>query len=185
MGWKTIKEHYRITHIVQKVEDKILIGSPYVSNLITIFPSGEVKWASGFESSNENLARYFKEMSADPEKVRTLWKTEDNFGALLPVYTHSGHGSIELKWCEERGYPNCTTDGCLMYEGHFFASQGEAVLAAKRDVASSIGYQKANIRDAEQKLEELRSGLKKRRETLAKLNRDFPDFIQPEADEEQ
>lgn len=46
MGWKTVKEYYGIKHIVQVRESKeygeepmILIGSPYISDIIVIRPS--------------------------------------------------------------------------------------------------------------------------------------------------
>jgi len=36
MGWKNIKEHYRINHYVQVTEQGICIGSPYIHNIIVI-----------------------------------------------------------------------------------------------------------------------------------------------------
>jgi len=36
MGWKNVKEHYRIGHSVQVTEQGVCIGSPYVHNLIVV-----------------------------------------------------------------------------------------------------------------------------------------------------
>jgi len=40
MGWKNLKEHFRIGHIVQCRDGVILIGSGYVSDLIKVSLDG-------------------------------------------------------------------------------------------------------------------------------------------------
>lgn len=44
MSWKNVKEHYRIGHIVQIREGKMRIGSPYVSDLLSVSFDGVVEW---------------------------------------------------------------------------------------------------------------------------------------------
>ena len=43
MGWKNIKEHYRIGHAVQVTDAGICIGSPYIHNIIIIGVDGTLK----------------------------------------------------------------------------------------------------------------------------------------------
>ena len=40
MGWKNVKEHYRIEHQVQVRAGRICIGSPYISEIIVIGADG-------------------------------------------------------------------------------------------------------------------------------------------------
>jgi hypothetical protein len=36
MGWKAFKKHFNIEYIVQIRDGKLLIGSPYISELVAI-----------------------------------------------------------------------------------------------------------------------------------------------------
>jgi hypothetical protein len=90
MSWKNIKDHYQIGHIVQIREGKITIGSAYVHDLIRITFDGEVSWGSLGPRHEGDLARYHKEMTADPAKLRELIESEDSFTASLPVFTYDG-----------------------------------------------------------------------------------------------
>lgn len=126
MGWKTIKEHYDIKHIVcvQKgreygEEPMIMIGSPYITDIIVIRPSdGKILKRYGDGRTNELLRNLQPKLDEDEKngKLKELIDTPDKFGRLLPVYYYGDRKHIRLMYCEHYGYPNCTTEGMLMYE---------------------------------------------------------------------
>ena len=142
MGYKTITTHYDIKHIVQeRTNDQwgrcILIGSPYISGIIVI-RKADGKIVKGYDyesvSCNEDLQRYQAALLKDAENgtLLKLIQQPDNFENSLPVYTYN-KWRVEKHWCEERGYPNVTFTGELMYENTFFETRKEAYQALKRN----------------------------------------------------
>ena len=81
MGWKNVKDHYRIGHIVQikKVggdhgdvaKNAICIGSPYIHDLIVVSLDGDILKRYS-DHGNDDLTRYMQEMEADPGVLRQL-----------------------------------------------------------------------------------------------------------------
>ena len=67
MGWKAFKEHYKIGHRVEVRGEFLKIGSPYVSELITIeMATGQiVSTKLGPPFNNDDLDRYYKEINSD------------------------------------------------------------------------------------------------------------------------
>jgi len=94
MGWKAVKDYYKIGHIVQVTPKGICIGSGYINDLIVISPDGEVHEGELGVSGNADLARYYAEMTDDKPKLRELVAAQDSFAASIPVYTF--HGSDRL-----------------------------------------------------------------------------------------
>ncbi|MBK3780373.1 hypothetical protein G3A43_08885 [Paraburkholderia aspalathi] len=173
MGWKSLKDHYRITrHIVQVTSEGICIGSSFIHNLIVISASGEV--VKRYDSrSNEDLLRYQAEMDADPEKLKQLVGAVDQFERSVVVFTYEG-GSILEKHCESLGYPNATHDGELMYESEFSTDRQQVVLRAMRNAESGIrGYTHA-INDAAAHLQALKKSREAQENALAQLQTDYP-----------
>lgn len=82
MGWKLLKDVYKIEHIVQVVYDKkdkqnkIYIGSPYISDIIVLSEDGKIL-KEYREHNNDNLVRYMKEFKEDEEKLRRIVQTSD------------------------------------------------------------------------------------------------------------
>jgi len=134
MGVKSIKEKYKIEHIVQKKEDgNIYIGSSYVSEIIGINSEGKIfkfykdrKYNDGW-STNEDLKRYQEEMIIDQEsgELKYLFSMHDSFDKLFPVYKIEER-KIVKKWCEVYEWPNVTTEGELMYENYFYSNYKQA-----------------------------------------------------------
>jgi len=156
MGWKTVKETYGIEHIVHVRNGDILIGSPYISNIVTISPDGEIK--KRYSGGNEDLTRVQSEMDADPAKLLEAVRAKDIFSVSNTVYTYNG-GEILEKQCESYGWPNITHDGCLMYENTFSPDRREIILTAKREAAFGIKSYRRMIKEKEQELQKLHSGL--------------------------
>jgi hypothetical protein len=180
MGWKNLKEQYKIGHTVQIREGRICIGSSYISDLLRVSFDGQVTWGNlGPSTSNDDLMRYHAEMTADLAKVKSLIDAPDTFAQSLLVYTYDG-GQILEKQCEAYGYPNVTHDGFLMYENSFSADKAKVVSWAKHNAFLGIKGWKRNIAEAEKALEEKRSYLAQEEADFAKLNADYPDITFPE-----
>jgi len=157
MGWKNVKEHYRIDHTVQVQEQGICIGTGYISAIIVIGFDGVVKKRHD-SKINADLVRYQKEFDADPEKLKGLVVALDAFKKSIPVYTWEGADIIE-KFCEEPDWPNVTHDGQMMYENTFSQSRSETIKRA-------IDEAKAGIRLFKDRVKELKQDLKKTQDRL-------------------
>ncbi|MCK9434981.1 MAG: hypothetical protein M0R32_09235 [Candidatus Cloacimonetes bacterium] len=168
MGWKNVKEHYKIEHIVTLEKGNICIGSAYCRNLINILPSGEVRWGMLGPSLNDDLERYFSEMTEDKDKLLELMNKPDTFKHSLPVYTYSG-GEIIEKQCEEYDWPNCTHDGELMYENVFFKDKLDAVKEAIRNAEACLRMTRENIKRQEEDLQKTRKFYEQEINDLEKL----------------
>lgn len=166
MGWKAIRDHYRIGHIVQVVPDKgICIGSAYVHDIIVI-RDGEIvrRWGSG----EGEIGRYLEEMDADPAKLAELAACEDQFEHSITVYTYEG-GAIVEKQCEELGWPNVTHDGLIQFENTFSADRAEVLAWAKRDAEAGIELGQDRVERAKADLVEACQYLARRTADLQKL----------------
>lgn len=168
MGWKNVKEHYRIDHIVQVRDGIIYIGSSYIHDLITVTIDGQVKQQRG--SSNEDINRYLSEMDSDREKLLDLVNAPDAFSASLPVFTYDG-GEIIEKQCEAYGWPNVTHDGMLMYENMFSADRNQVIEWAKRESELGVKFANQQIEELRKKITEAESWKAESIADLEKLNR--------------
>lgn len=173
MGFKTVKEQFRIRHSVHVTEDGICIGSPYISDLIVVGLDGRLKKRHERDGSNDELDRYMREFDADPAKLQQAVAAQDTFTKSLPVYTWSGGEIVETK-CEKYGWPNTTHEGRMMYENSFLKSKADAVKAAKKDAACGVKWRREAVEQAEKELAKQRAELARCEADLAKLNADYP-----------
>lgn len=180
MAWKNIKDHYRIGHIVQKRGGLITIGSSFVHDLIRVTLDGKVSWGNLGDSKNDDLARYYAEMTADLGKVKELIDTPDTFSASLTVWTYND-SEIQEKQCEAYGYPNITHDGLIQYENTFSPDRDQVVAWAKRNKAYGIKSYNRLVKEAEVRLAETQQWLAESQAHLAKLETDWPhiDYKKP------
>ncbi len=103
MGWKAVRDHYRIEHIVQVVPEKgICIGSGYIHDIIVIsLDRGEItkRYDPGRGwSRNAALDRYQDEMDADPFKLSEIVAAEDVFERSIPVFTYPTDSGLVRTW---------------------------------------------------------------------------------------
>lgn len=151
MGIKLLKERYGIGHIVHRRGDNILIGSPYVSDLITITPDGKVvvRRDDDFERTNADLARYLKELRADSVSgtLNRVLDEKDDWGDTFPVWTYDGSKiiqkaapvTIKENFLKVNGFwPHVTTDGDLMFSNTYFATRGEAYAKALENAKCAV-----------------------------------------------
>lgn len=183
MAWKNLKDHYRIGHIVQIRDGIIGIGSSYVFDLIRVTFDGKVSWGNMGESRNDDLARYYAEMTADLAKVKELIDTPDTFSASLPVWTYD-ESEIQEKQCEAYGWPNVTHDGQMMYQNTFSPDRDKVIEWAKRNAACGVKSYKRMVKEAEARLAQTQQWLTESQAHLAKLETDWPliDYKKPEED---
>ncbi|UXC93147.1 hypothetical protein EGM87_22900 [Sphingobium sp. RSMS] len=168
MGWKAVRDHYRIEHIVQVTSAGICIGSPYVHDIIVIsIDRGEIirRWG---EPHRGELARYLEEMDADPFKLAELVAQPDTFERSIPVFTYEG-GEIIEKQCEELGYPNVTHDGCIQYENTFSPDAGLVRVWAIDNAKAGIKWMTEAVHEAQRELAQKIDRLNQRQADLAKL----------------
>jgi hypothetical protein len=138
MGWKNVKEHYRIDHLVHVRNSKICIGSAYIPDIIIIGSDGTIEKRDADRwSVNRDLDRYQKEMDADPAKLKQLVESPDTFTNSITVYTY-GDGQIIEKQCEVTGWPNVTHDGELMYDNTFCVARDVVLKWALRDAEAYL-----------------------------------------------
>lgn len=180
MGWKNIREHYGIEHLVQVTELGICIGSGYVHDLLCISPTDakrewndrvdrrETKlgcnlsiWRPEYLGRGEPFDGIVKAMADDPETLRQLMDTPDTFTASIPVFTYDYDGNIIEKQCEELGWPNVTHDGTMMYENRVFETREEAAEKARQEMYAWVDSAKASVERAERDLQKQRDRLAK------------------------
>ncbi len=174
MGWKSIKEHYRIEHNVQVNEkDEICIGSGYIHDIIKISKDGTVikmyknrNYSDGW-GTNEDLKRYQEEILSDTNLLKELVLKEDNFNKSIKVFTYKA-GEIIEKHCEKVGYPNCTHDGEMMYENTFTTDYKKAVKWCREDAEAWVKYTKENLENKKHELAKCENRLQKANEALKK-----------------
>jgi hypothetical protein len=170
MGYKNIKEHYNIGHIVEVCNEEmyggrcICIGSAYAHDIIVIriqdakvvkrYKDG--KYDDGW-STNEDLARYDKAIKADEQNgiLKKLIETPDTFEKFLLVFT-AKNGVVIREFCEEYGWPNTTHSGNKMYENTYFKTRKEAYACLLKDTSSGVRYChfKRNIKESIERVRE-------------------------------
>jgi len=174
MGWKSLKERFGISHIVQVDGKQLLIGSGYVHNLATI------DLLTGKVTENPTFPRFLAEtypdlLKAASEELVGLLEAPDTFTQSVTVYTYDGANIVE-KQCEAVGWPNVTHDGAVMYENTFSTDKATVVSWAKRNAASGSRLFRKRIQEVQSELESLRTQLSKCESDLAKLDADYPDI---------
>lgn len=172
MGYKTLKEHYRIGHAVCVTDKGICIGSPYIHDLIVIGLDGTIIKADDGRV-NEDLKRYMAEMKADPEKLREVVQAPNTFESSIPVYTYSGGNIIEEN-CEKPDWPNVTHAGHMMYENTYSTDKRKVVKWAKQNAEAGIELTQRRIKEIKANLAEMESLLDESKADLAKLETDYP-----------
>jgi hypothetical protein len=174
MGWKNIKEAYRIEHQVRVTSDGICIGSPYIHDIIVIGLDGTIKKRYDDGRINEDLLRYQKEFDAEPEKLRELAIAPDKFTTFIPVYTYDG-GEIIQKFCEALGWPNVTHDGDMMYENTFSTDKAKMVKHAKEVTRLEIKHYEDCMTRLMKDHEKACGNLQTQLRNLTKIESDYPD----------
>ena len=160
MGWKALKDHYKIKNIVQVRNGAICIGNAHIPDVIIITESGP-KWSDRrVPTGYPDLRGYFSDIVADLSVMQDLMNMPDRFDNSLPVFTYIDADVIELR-CESYGWPNCTHDGQCMYDNKFFESRISAISACKKDAKNRLDRILDHISTLENELKSARELLQK------------------------
>lgn len=167
MGWKNVKEHYRIGHLVQVSDKGICIGSPYIHDLIVIgFDGSFVKKYDG--RVNDDLRRYQSEMLADMAKLKELVESPDVFEKSVTIWTYED-GDIIEKQCEIPEWPNVTHDGKMIYENTFSTDRSKVIEWAKHNAYLWHNRYVEAVEEAKQRVVELQAELAEAKFAIEKL----------------
>lgn len=118
MGYKLLRDTYKIEHIVQVCDKEdyggrvICIGSPSVHDLIVINMEGEIVKRNDGRNNND-LRRYMQEFDADSEKLKRIVQTPDSFdaGDLRSHFIKSPYRKVII----EDMYPNSYDSSKSLY----------------------------------------------------------------------
>jgi hypothetical protein len=145
MGWKNLKTHFEIKHIVQVGEGKIKIGSGYLPEMITIdLVNPEDIQKNSIVTKDSGFFPLWEKLTKELALVKQLVETPDTFKISNPVFTFEC-GEVLEKRCEDFGYPNVTHDGLVMYENAFSKNRAEVVEWAVSNAKSSVEYAKRSV----------------------------------------
>lgn len=149
MGFKAIKQHYDIKHIVAIYNEEkyggacICIGSGYVHGLIAInIETGKVFYSSLVTpGENSEIGQLAARIKADEKNgvLRALIDEPDTFARNLPVFTID-RWAVKAELCEEYGWPNTTHNGAIMYENTYFHTRAEAYAYLLKETKAGVRY---------------------------------------------
>lgn len=172
MGWKAVKDHYSIKHIVHIVNGNLCIGSRFISQIFVISPSGQFIEGGKGSERNEDLARYRAEIQADPAKFAELFAQQDTFSQSLPVFVVQDNAVVELQY-EDFGFPNVTHCGLLMYANKCFKTRKEALEYAASDCERYINHLGRRIESLHKELTENTALLAAKEVALAEIKKEL------------
>lgn len=178
MGWKNVKQHYRIGHIVKMADNQLCIGSGYIPEIIVVSLAGEI--VKRYDRRDGDLARYQEEIEADPALFTRLMREPDKFERSIPVFSFLGCKVIE-KQCEELGWPNVTHDGDVMHENTWFPTREQAIRAAKQSARSAIAGWGGAVERVKDELVRMTRELDTAKADLVALDAAYPDVAQEKA----
>lgn len=180
MGWKALKDHFKIDHHVVIEGDKLCIGSDYVHNLAEIeLATGKVIPRQG--AFSDFLAeKYPALVAADPKDILALLAQPDVFKASIQVFTYDGAEILE-KRCEVLGWPNTTHDGLMQYDNTFSADKAKVIAWAKRSAEGMAGMAGNRVADLEKELAAARERLAAQQAVVRQLAEKYPDGPSAEA----
>lgn len=172
MGWKTLKERFKIESLVSVSHGEIHVGNYSMQRMFAIdIQTGELRVVRAFHWFLD--ARYPALKAANPAVVLEAINAVDEFSASIPVFTYH-EGEIIEKQCEQLGWPNVTHDGCLMYDNTFSTDRNQVVVWAIRDMKARCEFAIKDEVESEKKLTEARVELTESTALLAKLASEYP-----------
>lgn len=175
MGWKTFKEKFGIdNHIVFIEEGKLLVGSQFIRDLITV--DLETGLVSGDGRDCMLLHQKYPALrDASPEEVLAALNADDIFSASIKVYSYEP-GKIREHFCEVPGWPNVTHDGEMMYQYRHSTEKELVISWAKQDVQRRSQNSRDAIEQLQQKIITIQSRLDADQAWELELQQLYPDI---------
>ncbi len=173
MGWKKLRDHFRIEHFVRITPAGVCIGSSYVHDLIVVGTDGKIR--KRYERNDDLLGRYQREIEVNPDMVAALLSSPDTFERDIEIFTYDDSGEILAKRCEIPAWPNVTHDGEMIFNNTFSTDRLKVVGWAKRSADLAIDSARENLRETETQLGKRQARLAETLASRQKLESDFPD----------
>lgn len=171
MGWKSVRDHYRIDHIVHMDDGDLMVGAGYLPRMIKVTPDGRVHIA--YDMRRGDLGRIAAEMKEDPETLLALMAATDTFETSIPVYTWSG-ADILLRHCEKVEWPNVTHDGDIMYNNRYSEDRDEVVQWARESAQACVEGYARMVDEARAQLEDRERDLARAQEIARRMAAEHP-----------
>jgi hypothetical protein len=156
MGFKAVKEHYEIGHTVHvNKKGEIVISSPYVDLLKINQETGKITYERDdfvdalYVIKQDQFKWVFKILEDSKNGVlKQVIDKKDNFGELQDCFTVSDYKVVK-KQCEKdkMEWPNCCTDGEIIYDNTFFATEKEAKEELIKNSLYSMFHQVENTQE--------------------------------------
>lgn len=156
MGWKTVRDHYKIGHMVHIRDGKLMIGSQLCSDLIQFdAATGKfLKYALGSSIEAKDCFPWSQRILADSKsgELAKLIAETDKIGETVPVYCHDYYQIIEKRAEPPVEYGNCCTDGELIYENTHWTSREDA----EQDLLiTSLHHEASNVEAMDEMIERM------------------------------
>jgi hypothetical protein len=177
MKIKTLKNILNTGYILQNTASfgDLLVGSPYVSDLITVDRKTlKVTPSSVFDKPNAELVSIRNKLQelVDSGEMHDILENNDVIENPITIYRAIYFGEdyvVQKTVCETFGYPNTDIDGYLQYENTHFLSEKEALEHAIRNEESGISFNDSTI---ERLVKELSEAVQDRTRSV-KRNKQF------------
>jgi len=173
MGWKNVKEHYYIEHLIQVTEKGICIGNDSIHDLIVIGMDGNIRKRYDGSMCSPGLTFYQKAMDNDRILLKNLVLKPDTFTTDIVVYAYE-NGHIVEKLCEKVGYPNLTHDGCLMHGCTHSTDKSTIIKWAKRNYDMQLCDLMRSLKIAQRKVDTLRYDIETIQSQINSINLNYP-----------
>jgi len=146
MGWKTVRDHYRINRQVTVTDGIMQFGEAATATF-----DGRVVRASKWSQSNE-VERWIADLEADPRELAQLMAAPDAFGPSVRIYTYKGDEIVE-DLCENPEWPGVTHSGDAIFENTHSTDRDVVVQWAIENAAAMITACIDQVAEAERVLE--------------------------------
>lgn len=175
MGWKRIRQHYRVdeAHAIVKIkEGRVHFGSGYMGSILVVDPDGRIHERR--DALSGSIAKCAAMIGEDPATFRAMFEQRDEFDRSITVFTWDEDRILE-KRCEAIGWPNVTHDGDLMADNRYSTDRQTVIDWAKEDAASAVAAYRRHLVEIEQKMAEAMRNLAHADQVLNRLRGDHPD----------
>lgn len=163
MGWKTFKEAFKVTHLVNITSGSISIGIEAVEGIARISPDGEI---ISFNCSDAYAVKHFSRIiSAPASEIKEAINAVDKFEKSIPVYTVFENNVKEV-FCEDLNFPTVSHCGEMVYANTHFTSRQEAIKKHVNSLEMSIKSSEIMVEKILKALEAQESKIKHSSEML-------------------
>lgn len=174
MGWKAIRDALDFKGIIQVRDGAILLGTPYVADIIVIRSDATLefphKQSLGWPNDGQWLAT---QDALERLPLADTMAAPDTFTASIPVYTYDD-AEIITKLCETPEWPNVTHDGKLMHDNTYSTDKATVIRWAIENALAGCRWRATAVSDREAALADARVNLGEAEDIAAKLEAEFP-----------